>query len=106
LIAADGGRLARHAALESRHLKDAALSVAKIVVGGVVSVASAEAAMPFRLTLSSGWPLTVKRRIATTVPPCVMRTIAKAVDFRSIPGIARASAGLARTIVRQPTIRR
>ena len=30
----------------------------------------------------------------------------KAVDFRSIPGIARASAGLARTIVRQPTIRR
>jgi len=30
----------------------------------------------------------------------------KAADFRSIPGIARASAGSARPIVRQPAIRR
>ena len=52
----------RLAALESRHGKDAALSavgstkVAKIVAGGAVSVASAEAAIPLRTILSSGLP--------------------------------------------------
>ena len=66
---------AQRAELECRHRENTALSGVESTNVAKIVLASTEAAIPFRLTSSSAWPLTVTRRIAMTVPFCCMRTI-------------------------------